>query len=226
MNAEEIIDEIILKVDSDDVEDDREQVLKLINRAHGYLTNHILLPGLADGFATVSTVVDDYKVDMPDDYSRGLFLARTNVNGFEKDLTIVETLAEIVSVYPNLSFTADIGSVNIVAAQRNTLYYYMVPSTVTEIGLFYHRKPTPMEDVYTSYPDGLTETGVDDEAWNEALIYYACWKLFAKIEQGLEGKKIDTSYNANVFNDMVDQLELFSVRSGVSYKKARHNKVW
>lgn len=220
MNAEELIEAVVDIIQDDSIEG--EEILSYLNLGQLAIANRVLLPGLADGHATLSTVLDDFMVSLPTDYHRGLFLAQSD----DSIPTVVKTMGDIVTV-TGMPLSKDTGSaVNIVAAQARKFVYQPVPEAGAEVEIFYHRKPIPMTESNKSFPDGLSADSSGNDDADQALIYYACWRSFAKIEQGLEGAKVDTKYYLGLFEETLEIIDLHSTREGKSYPKPLPNKVW
>jgi len=216
MNAEEMLDEVVGIV-LNPYSDDREDYLKYLNRANVILASRFLLPGLGDGNDTVDTATDSKTVALPDDYGRELFLAL--VEG--KEVSVVRELRSLSILFGGLSL--DSGTISAVTASNGNLVYQRVPDTVTEVDLFYYRNPVPMEDSTDSNPDGF----VDDEDLDNALINYACWQAFAKLEQGVEGRKVSTEYHLGAFKEHEAAVKLKCYREGEQYASPPPaNKAW
>lgn len=214
MNATELIAEVLEVVDSEGFSDD--DALKYLNRAQLAIANRLLLPELADGYDTVTTVVDGFSVALPSDYHKGLFLAQVD----DKKVQVFKDLMSLSTTFESVTVTA--GDVAAVATNAGNLIYQRVPEETIDIELFYYRKPVKMTDVATSFPDGLT----DVDAYDDAILYFTNWKMQNSIESGVEGVKIDTEYNKRGFDEMLDILSLHCVREGVAIAETPANKTW
>lgn len=201
MNAEELIEEV-----EDIIQDpsyDSEAILKHLNRGQLAIANKLLLPGLSDGHASVNTVLSQNHATLPTNYHKALHVAQ--VDGLP--VKVYNNKALMIADYGKL--TTQTGAVIGVTVDSGELVYQRVPATATAVELFYYRKPTPMTESGTSFPDGLGGQMADNDDFDFALIHYACWRLFERIEQGLEGQKIDTGYHKNEFYERVGELRLF-----------------
>lgn len=214
MNAALLVTEVLKIVDSAGFA--AADALKYLNRAQLAVANRLLLPDLADGYDTVTTSTSAYSVALPSDYHKGLFLAQVD----DEQVNTFKDILSLSKVYGKLTTTA--GSIVAVAINAGNLVYQEVPATAADIELFYYRKPVDMTNVDTSFPDGLQ----DVDAYDDALIYYACWKMYTQVEQGLEGAKIDTKYNEDRWEQMVDRVGLHCAREGVAIADTPANKLW
>ena len=201
MNAELMIDEVLDIVDdpSFDREDD---VLKYLNLGQVSAAAKLLIPGLSDGYDTVATLVDAYKVPAPADYMK--MVHSVSVAG--RPVRLCRNFADLVQRYEGLSL--DAGEVGAVVISAGQVFYQQVPAVPAAIELFYYRLPAPMVDAATSYPDGLgTLQGAMDN-YSRALIHFAASQLYSKIEQGMEGEKVDTGYHFALYQALLDEFHL------------------
>jgi len=183
-----------------DVSFDETSALALLNRAQVAVASRLLLPGLSDGYDTVTTDPLAFAVAVPDDYMKALYHAQT-ANG---TLTVYQNMALFLAYYPRIS--PQTGPVSGVVAINRQLVYQPVPNLPTEITLRYYRRPTPMTTRSDSYPDGV-EFGTEiAEQYEKALVHYAAKEMWAKLEQG-EGSRPDTSYHNGEYERFVALLE-------------------
>lgn len=142
---------------------------------------------------TVSTT-DTYKVALPVDYHRDIVFA---VDYLGRELTIYDSFIEFMKVYPALNAT---GMVNALAIKGRDLYYQGIPDTVRVITLHYHRYPVDMVDG-NDEPDGLPPN------FHNILVDYACKEFFSIIEDGIDGKAINTMKYEQRFQRGLEALE-------------------
>lgn len=197
MNAEELIDDVVdIIIDGFD----RDWILRRLNLGMTAIAGRVLLPGLADGSATVTTLVDDHQVALPADYHRHIYLA--TVAG-----TKVVVTAN-VGLLRDFGFVLDntVGPVLAVSTNAGKLVYQQVPSVATDIPLRYYRKPLLMTDSPTSFPDGLVGCEEISEQIDKALVGYVCSEVFSRKEQGLEGSTPDTNRYKNQFESAIAEI--------------------
>jgi hypothetical protein len=199
MNGIELIDEVVDIVL--DPRFTREWFLTRLNRGLFAVAGRVLLPGLADGAAAVNTVLNNYVVALPATYHRTLYQA--SVDG------------DPVRIYPNIGMmrdvgfklNSDVGQVEGVAVNAGSLFYQHVPSVVTEIALRFYRKPALLLDTNTSFPDGMGDNTEIAELIDQALIGYACGMAFSRIEDGIEGNKVNTDFHLGRFEDAISRMQ-------------------
>ena len=204
MNAVELIEEV-----SDIIDDPSYSsvvFLRYLNQAELALAGELLLPDLADGFGTVDTDPAAFSVALPADYHKGLFHAQCD--GVE--IGVLKNLKSLAARFGSL--TVEAGDVAAVAVNGKKLLYLKVPAEATAVELFFYRKPVAMTESGESNPDGF----VDNDDFDWALIHHACWKIFSKIEQGVEGAKVGSRYHEDQFNDKRDELDVQCYRVGKS----------
>jgi hypothetical protein len=174
MNGEELVQEVLDATQNAAVTADG--ALVLLNRAQVALAERLLLPGLSNGRASVATVVDDFQVTMPATYMKHLYGAFTDDGELE--------------VYSNLTLMmADLGEPQVLAGpldgvtvMARQLVYSKVPVTATTIRLWYYRKPVAIQELPTSFPDGVEHGSDVAELFCRALLYYATTIIKEKVE--------------------------------------------
>ncbi len=188
--------------DEGDTEDD---VLALFDRCASVITRPPrVLPAL-DVQETVTTEVGISFVSLPATFQRNLY-ACDGGNG-APDIEIVPSRAAIFSRYGSLTRPGT--HVRCVAAVRPYLVYAPIPITPQTLTLRFQRTQpaiTPTLDLETIVPEGFADL----------FQHYACWKIFEQIEQGTDGKKIDTNYHMALFLGLLEELDLATKREGAS----------
>jgi hypothetical protein len=201
MNAELMIDEVLDIVDdpSFDREDD---VLKYLNLGQVSAAAKLLIPGLSDGYDTVATLVDAYKAPAPADYMKMVH----SVSVVGRPVRLCRNFADLVQRYEGLSL--DAGEVGAVVISAGQVFYQLVPAVSVDIELFYYRLPTPKTDILTIFPHGLGNLQDAKDNYSQALIHFSASRLYTKIEQGMEGEKVDTAYHFALYNALLDEFNL------------------
>lgn len=200
LKASQIADKVL-----DIVQDpsfDISTVLAELDAFAAHITSRVLFPAL-EAEANVVTVTTAANVNLPGNFQRNLFHCR---NATGQPVTILTSKVQLALRCGNdlaQTGTRTLG----VAPAAPLLWYAPIPTAAETLTLSYHRKPDVITPASTLsfLPDGF-----DDLAIN-----WACWKLYAKIEQGTEGNKTDTSYYSNLYLGMLEELRL-SIPQGVS----------
>jgi hypothetical protein len=172
-------------------------ILALMNRGLFEIAGRVRLPGLETS-AELRTAAGRAFVSLPADYHRDLFAV--NVAAERRRARIEPDVAALLRRFPGLDRT---GSVLAVAVRGRSLYYQPVPGAQTTLTAHYYRTPDPLEagaDRISCLPPHLTA---------ELLVGYVCREIFERIEEGLDGKKVQTTAYGERFERAVAELEAF-----------------
>jgi hypothetical protein len=207
VNAEELTQEV-----ADIIQDSSytgETILSYLNRGQVAVAGSLLLPGLADGHSTVTTAVDGYSVALPADFHRELYHAQ--VDG--RPVKVYRNMGMIIHDLEKI--TAQAGQLEAVCPNAGNLLYQKVPSIAKDVELFYYRLPIDMTDEdENSRPDGLSmQAGVALEHFDFALVHYAAAFIFDRIEDGIEGQKVNTLSHRDQYALRLSEMALH-VREG------------
>ncbi len=191
-------------------------ILHYLDKGYKTLADKLLLPWLVVT-AEIITVIDAYEVDMPIDYDRNLFAAATPDN----ELSVYTGVKAVIDAVGNTDLNFDeTGTLRAVCESNGKLIYQSVPSDPIVISLQYYSKPVSLS---TSGGDEWTS---DD--FEEALVNYACWKIFNVIEDATDGPKANTKAHKDDYNDNRKEVALYCVRAGENYVTVAPsaNKTW
>jgi hypothetical protein len=146
---------------------------------------------------TVATSTSAAYVALPDDFGRSLLA----VSSASTDtlVTIVESFAEFLRMYPTLDMSS---SVTAVAVRGTRLYYQGIPTTSDTLTLHYYSTPTELEDD-DDEPDCLPT-----HLHEELLVNYAAMKIYDQIEDGVVTPKTNTDNYTVRFNKAMLDLEM------------------
>lgn len=184
---------------------DTTTVLAELNAFAAHVTSRVLFPAL-EAEANVDTSTTAASVNLPDNFQRNLFHCR---NAVGQPVAVLTSKAQLALRCGH--DLAQTGTRSLwVAPAAPLLWYAPIPTTAETLTLTYHRKP----DVVVS---GATLSFLPD-GFDDLAINWACWKLYAMIEQGTEGNKTDTAYYNNLYLGMLEELRL-SIPQGVSMPK-------
>ena len=196
MTGQEIVDRVhntVLDPDLDAVE-----TLNKVNRGLLNLCDHVLF-AILQSKATVTATSSSSTAALPATFHRNLFLAYDDTNACDVD--VLFNIKQLQLRYPGDPSRS--GRVTAVAHDNVNLHYRRRPSKDTDIVISFYRKPTAIT-VATS-PDCFGPR-VQEEG-EEALYHYACWKIWAAIEDGIEGKKVNTGYHKTEYVGIRKMLE-------------------
>lgn len=172
---------------------DEDTILSLLNRAMGLISSKVLLPGL-EAMSSLATAPAVNVVSLTADYHRELFKAYNATT--ECGILLFSSTASLYRRCPR-AVKAEVGDVKFVALTGKSLMIHAVPASAQDLTLWYYRKPVVLvED--NDEPDGLPPQ------FHDMLSNYAAWKLFDKIEDGIEGKKVNTDHYMTLFLDALE----------------------
>ena len=185
---------------SDKIQDDSfgsTEIKRRINKAVSKIARGVRLPGWHDvtppipellSITTIDTELSIGYTTLPSTFQRDLKLC---VNSSGDQIFIYDSFAKFMARYPSLSNAGD--SVEAVCAHGGKLYYQPIPSTAQTLTVHFYRKPVDMVGVDDT-PDGIPED-IDEDL----LVNFVCEDIFSEIEDGVEGRKVNTSYHLSKF---------------------------
>lgn len=200
MLASRIIEKVQNKIQDPSITDS--EILALINEAQlsvagGGERPHGLpliapLPDLISS-DTVSFNAATRSVSLPAAYHRNVFFV---MNSSGNRIDVSDDYIAFLRQYPKLT----LNSVEKYCVRGNTIYY--APSATEDVTVNFFRKP--VEILITESPDGFPEH------FHERLfVSYCCRELFGDIEDGIEGRKVNTDYWENKYQEVLTDLERF-----------------
>jgi len=200
-------------------------LLPYLNAAQVAIAERVLLPGLSDGLATISATTGAMYATVPATYHRRIFMAKNTTTGAAVDVfSNLGILAQTKEIYPSIDNEGDVVAIAIHAGR---IVYQMVPTSAQTISLMFYRLPVPMTESSTSYPDGMGGSRVADskEALDFALIHHAAWNCYERIEDGMEGQKVNSERHKGLFDKHMERLSLVC-RQEENQAYPRHNRCW
>jgi len=201
-SIDEIIAEIIDTVDDPSIETSVDLEAKVNGAISAIAASpHIRLPELLTSQA-VDTVLAAESVAMPTEYQKGLHWCFNKATGNE--VFVADNMGVMRHRFTDQSL---VGPVVAVCVTGKKLNYQGIPGAAETLQLGFYGKPP----IYSGddEPDCLPVEFQDD-----IPVHYCCWKLFAKIESGLEGAKVDTDYHKNEYYRGLDELGKYLNRLG------------
>jgi hypothetical protein len=185
------------------------RIIPTLNVAQNYLANKFDLPAL-DTSGDLTTTVLDYAVDLPTDYMKNVWHVASassseRVGGPQRgNNNPYYDLHRFLKKWPLPSIT-NAGSICDCAIKGRELWYQEV--AIDTLTIHYYKNPVTLvagADV-VSLPAHLVQ---------DLLENFVCWKLYGIIEDGVEGKKIDTAYYKGLYDIAEAQLESFIPKRG------------
>lgn len=204
MTVMDIADTILDVVQEPDFDEDT--VVGLLNECAMVISRRLVLPAL-DAENTVTAVNSASSVALPTDFQRNLYFCKDETS--YNEILICNSKDQLARYFdPNLSNSATL--IRGVAAVGRFLYYAPMPIDDTVLTLRYQKMPAAIT-LLTELDEYLLPYGFQD-LWEN----YVKWKMYAQIEQGMEGRKVDTSYYMSLFIGILDELSLTLRKEGVS----------
>lgn len=154
-----------------------------INTVYASVINECLVPEMKGVDTVTTTLLTAYSSLTGVDGGFSGVLSRV-YNSSGTLVTIRPNLEALIDLAGNLT---DAGSVEAVALEGSTLWYYPIPATVGEVlTVVYYRNPPPLES------DGDTPDVLPEFLHREILVNGASSICYDTIEGGLEGLKVNT----------------------------------
>jgi hypothetical protein len=183
---------------------DRAKILKQLNKSLRFVASveDLYLPDLLVYKRSINSFGGRGYCALPSDFHKKIVSVRIN----NLPVKVHDSVASLRKAYEGI--LDDSGEILGVAAQGQKLFYQQVPVDQINIYLSYYRRPEELSDASGSFPEGIT--GV--EQFDECLTAHASWKIYSKIEDGMEGQKVNTMYYKNEFYENLESLRNFCTR--------------
>ena len=191
MTGERLIEKVMKTLQDPSIDED--EILELLIEGHMAVARQTFLPDLI-GYATVDTVPGQIYYGLPADFSHELF-ACTDQEPSTNPIRVVNSLGVMFAKYGALNNT---GLVRHVCIAAGSLAIQPVPAEVRTLTLHYYRNPVDL--TADTEPEGLLPH------LHKMLEHYACWRLFCDIEDGIEGKAVNTEKHLSLFKADLNSL--------------------
>ena len=176
-----------------------------LNEALGDVAGRVLLPRLETNSTVETTSVN--RVGLPSDFHRQLspWAHSTTHN---RRIRVYLSLPQLLSRF---SMVDQSGVVVGMARQGGYLYYQRIPSTAETIMVNYFKYPDTMT------ADSDTPDCLPAHTHSRLLVNYACWQLFTRVEDGIEGEGANTvRYKSNYLEAISDLTYFVGATSDVA----------
>jgi len=183
---EELIEEV-QDIIQDKSQTNDEIVLKYFNRALQNFANVYIIPDLCV-VGTVDTVVGANVAPLPDNFHKGL---KTCFNLTTNKHVRVHNSRSLID--RRMGRVNKVGNLVGVAKEGINLYYQRKPASVETLQLSYYSLPDDVSDTFPSY--------VPDDILDKLFINYACQYIYSKLEDGMEGEKVNTAYHKGEYRE-------------------------
>lgn len=105
-------------------------------------------------------------------------------NANNQQISILPNIEALISLKGNLT---DAGSVEAVALEGSTLWYYPIPETAETLTIIYYKNPDKLSS------DNDEPFAIPEFLHRQILVNGACALCFSLIEDGIDGDKINTT---------------------------------
>lgn len=199
MTGEDLIEEISFIIRDNSFTP--EWIESKLNEGMRAIQSRVFLPGLADGYAVLSTELSTNQIDLPDDFHSEIYSCRVDGN----DTRILSKMAAGEVRAHLFPFEVAEGDIVAVAAQGTKLLYYLVPKVVTDIAIKYYRKAALITDSSDEL-DGYAGYYDCEEPLRKGLMAHVCRVAFNRLEDGFEAVKVNTTAHNQDFEVAVAEL--------------------
>jgi len=208
MTFEELVNEVMDVVQ--DTTWDAANIQNRLNRALQVVAKGVLLPGKHQlspplpelyTYDDIDTVAGVAMCNLPTDYQRDVVQVLNAVND---NIPLEKSFTKFLGDNPDQVS----GAVNRAAVYGSRLLYRDIPATAETLTVHYYKNPTTMvnsSDEPTCLPEALHRS---------ILVGYVCMQIFDLIEDGIEGRKINTEYWTRQFHEGLMDLEVLVEHDG------------
>jgi len=174
-----------------------------INQGLEVCALYVLLPEL-ESIGNFTTVPGSLEVAIPSawEYHRNLYSAQDLNDSSTQDIEILSSLSLLKKYYSGFDQSnVPTGDVEFITTRGSSLVYVPSPTGAIEITCRFYMKPTPL--VLDSQSPDYLPAALHEELL-ESFVLWKCWSI---IEDGIEGPKINTSYNRKAFSSALVELD-------------------
>ena len=199
MRFSDLIDEVVDIVQDPKLGETRIKHLLNEGYEHSLFATSDPLPDLEQQ-GEVITVLNQAYTDLPSDYLRDLNWVYDSTSDYR--ITLLGGLQLLKIKYPGLAKT---GNIEHAAVSLRKLYYQGIPSVKRTLAINYFRKPTLLHN------DRDEPIMLPSHLHRRLLVNYACKALFARIEDGMDGKKANTAFHDAEYKQAFNELQLWII---------------
>lgn len=183
------------------------KVAPVVNRGLNVVASGIILPDryqltppLPDLYTTgtIETVVGSGVCPLPEDFNRDLIQV---VNSGGEGISIVPSFKKFLAAHPD----KPTGSVWTCSRHGKKLLYRDLPAEAETLDVHYYCNPPTLA---CNEDDDDEPTCIPDNLHYPLLVGYGCSQIFNLIEDGIEGKKVNTAMWNQVFIQGLLDLEI------------------
>lgn len=201
------------------IQDERygpEDIDSYINEGIDTIAQLVLLPALeSSGSVVTEADVPTVAIPVSWNYDRNLYsVVSTNT---EDDIKIYSSLALLLRDYPDYAVSLESGDVKAITIRAGSLIYYPIPTTVDTLVCGFYQKPTHLS------LDGDTPSCIPDFLQYKLLVSFVCKEIYALIEDGVDGVKVNTDKHLMMFEQGIAQLSSLMLEGKSRPEPHRHD---
>ncbi len=211
----EIRDAVISVLNDDSI--DEETIDKFINAGYKFCARRVLLPALESaGDVTTVPLISEVPIPTSWRFDRNLYAAAISDN---PTIKILNSIALLRTKYPRFGTEILNGDIEFIVLRGANLIYYPVPRTEKTITCAFYKRTTPLVND-NDEPVALSPADQED-----LLASYALWKIWARIEDGIEGQKVNTAYYKGEFFTIYNSIDT-TITVGQSQPEPDRTSSW
>lgn len=181
-------------------------IMNQVNKCYDYIASQVLLTAL-ESSGVVDTLIGSISVPIPADwlYHRNLFSCEVEDNG---PITVLNSKEHLRRVYPDFETVKQPGPIEYVLISGQTIVYYPIPSSVVALVCDFYKRPETVDTPLEGYSCGHDLPGIIPIGLQPKILEnYVCWQIWERIEDGIEGRKVNTAYYLGQFKEALVELE-------------------
>ena len=210
--AKQIRELIAEEIDDSSISTDR--IDQLINRCIKNVSKKVLLPS-CESVASVNSVVGVNYLTKPAKFGHNLYHASTT----DGKITVFTSMDKMLSEYPLFGSQDEVGIIEHCCDWGTKIAIHPVPEAITSVMLFFYELPV---DLTENQDIGSYISGED---FQESLcMNYVLWRLWKLLEDGDEGKMVNTNYYRDLYYQAVKEFDV-SITAGRSRPKPNRRPV-
>ena len=218
MNLGQLRREVEILIDDESF--DSFTVDQYINQALRYATELVKFPSLKRfGTVTVGGTGSNAYGDIEDlgisEFS-GILTRVTDEDGSE--VTIMPKLESLIDKYPTME---EVGDVESVALEGNILWFQKIPESPQTLAVVFYKTP----DLLSANSD---KPIIPEHLQRSLLVHGAAWMIYDQIEDGIEGKKVNTiNHHYHSFDESNKESGIVKLREWIAVRRIHHiSSIW
>lgn len=199
-------------------------IVRQVNQCYAYVASQVLLTVL-ESSGVAPTIAGSNIAPIPADwkYHRNLYSCEVENSG---SIEVLDSKEQLRRIYKTFETDGRTGPIEYVIIFGQNIFYYPEPTSIVDLTCGYYTRPQVISACTLGYvaPSPLLEV-VLYGLQPKILENYVCWQIWSQREDGIEGRKVNTSYHSGQFKEGLDELEN-STEVGQSRKLMHRDSCW